>query len=144
MCVVSEDLALRGTYLMDLESEVDAEVGPVYKHHLHKFQVLLFKLKVIFRFSKTCIMSVFLPMKHSKEELINLNSPVNLNFIKETMNKQQNICSFFLSRLEFAVVPNMRTKDKIWYKWKYRDKFVDLCTEGQTKYTIMLFTKYTS
>lgn len=98
---------------MDLESEVNAEVGPVYKHHLHKFQVLLFnKLKVIFCVSKTCFthLSVFLPhplfMKHSKEELINLNSPVNLNF-----RKQQNICSFFLSRLEFAVVPNMHTKD---------------------------------
>lgn len=119
MCVVSEDLALRKTYLVDLESEVNAEVGPVYKHHLQKFQVLLFnKVKVIFRVSKTCFthLSVFLPhplfMKHSIEELINLNSPVNLNFRKETMNKQQNICSFFLSRLEFAVVPNIHTKDR--------------------------------
>lgn len=130
MCVVSEDLALRGTYLVDLESEVNAEVGPVYEHHLHKFQVLFYKLKVILHIFNTCFtdLSVFLPhplfMKHSKEEFINLNSPVNFNFRKETINKQQNICSFFLSRLEFAVVPNMHTKDKL----------VDLCPVRQTKY----------
>ncbi|CAB1421862.1 unnamed protein product [Pleuronectes platessa] len=35
---VAEVLALRGKYLVDLDSEVNAQVGPVYKHQLCKFQ----------------------------------------------------------------------------------------------------------
>ncbi|XP_056287540.1 N-myc-interactor-like [Pseudoliparis swirei] len=35
---VAESLALRGRYLVDLDSEVNAQVGPIYKHQLCKFQ----------------------------------------------------------------------------------------------------------
>lgn len=106
---------------MDLESEVNAEVGPVYKHHLHKFQVLLFnKLKVIFCVSKTTICSVFFPHPLFTVSFLKFKFTGELRFMSSSLecfiNKQQNICSFFLSRLEFAVVPNMHTKKraKIW------------------------------
>jgi len=39
VCVVAESLALRGRYLVDLDSEVNVQVGPIYKHQLCKFQV---------------------------------------------------------------------------------------------------------
>ncbi|XP_019955204.1 N-myc-interactor [Paralichthys olivaceus] len=35
---VAEVLALRGNYPVDLDSEIDMEVEPVYQHQLHKFQ----------------------------------------------------------------------------------------------------------
>lgn len=35
---VAESLALRGRYRVDLENEVNVEVGPIYKYHLRKFQ----------------------------------------------------------------------------------------------------------
>ncbi|XP_056280483.1 N-myc-interactor-like [Pseudoliparis swirei] len=35
---VAESLALRGRYLVDLDSEVNVQVGPIYKHQLCKFQ----------------------------------------------------------------------------------------------------------
>lgn len=38
-CVVAESLALRGRYCVDLNSEVNVQVGPIYKCQLRKFQV---------------------------------------------------------------------------------------------------------
>ncbi|XP_071340791.1 N-myc-interactor isoform X2 [Trachinotus anak] len=35
---VAESLALRGRYRVDLDSEVNVQVGPIYKHQLRKFQ----------------------------------------------------------------------------------------------------------
>lgn len=39
VCVVAENLALIRKYLVDVESKVNVKVGPVYEHHLRKFQV---------------------------------------------------------------------------------------------------------
>lgn len=39
VCVVAENLALRGEYRVDLDSEVNVQVETVYKYQLCKFQV---------------------------------------------------------------------------------------------------------
>ncbi|XP_040004228.1 N-myc-interactor isoform X2 [Xiphias gladius] len=42
---VAESLALRGRYLVDLDTEVNMQVGPIYKHELRMFQTFCGSLK---------------------------------------------------------------------------------------------------